>query len=115
VQRGERIVGDLRTRVRHGGDEGRLAGVRHAQQAHVGQHLQFQAQFAAFAFLAFVFWRGAVGRGLEVDVAPAALAALGQQFQLAVLGQVGHDFAGGSSMIRVPTGMRRCTSSAPRP
>jgi hypothetical protein len=36
----------------------------------------------------------AVGRGLEVDVAPAAFAALGQQFQLAVFGQVGQDFAG---------------------
>ena len=39
--------------------------------------------------------RRAVGRGLEVDVAPAALAALGQHFHLAVFGQVGQDFAGG--------------------
>ena len=35
--------------------EGRLAGVGQAEQADVGQHLQFQGQVAALAFLA-VFW-----------------------------------------------------------
>jgi hypothetical protein len=64
------------------------------KQAHVGQHLQLQAQFAPFAFLALgLLARCAVGRGLEVDIAPAALAALGQQFDLAVFGQVGDDLA----------------------
>ena len=94
VQGGKWVIGNFRARVRDGRNEGRLAGVRHAQQAHVGQYLQFQAQFAAFAFLALTFlaWR-AVGRGLEVDIAPAAFAALGQHFGLAVFGQIGQDFA----------------------
>src|SRR5471032_396179 len=93
VQGGKWVVSDLRTRVRYGRNEGGLASVRHAQQADVGQHFQFEAQFAAFAFLALAFlaWC-AVGRGLEVDIAPAAFAALGQQFDLAVLGKVGQDF-----------------------
>jgi hypothetical protein len=95
MQGRERIVRDLRTRIRHGRDERRLAGVRHAQQAHVGQHLQFEAQLAAFAVLAVrLLARRAVGRRLEVDVAPAALAALGQQLDLFVLRQVGDDLAG---------------------
>src|SRR5690606_39855698 len=37
VQRGERIVRDLRRRRRDGADEGALAGVREAEQADVGQ------------------------------------------------------------------------------
>ena len=43
VQRRERIVGDLRPRVRDRRDQRRLAGVRHAEQADVGQHLAARA------------------------------------------------------------------------
>ena len=51
-----------------------------------------------------------------MHIAPTAFAALGQQCDLAVLGQVGDDFTGLSlSMIRVPTGMRSMMSSAPLP
>ena len=94
MQGGERVIRNLRARIRHRRDEGGFAGIRHAQQADVGQHLQLEAQGTAFAFLALgLLARGAVGRGLEVDIAPAALAALGQQLLLAVLGQVGDDLA----------------------
>ena len=36
VQRRERVIGNLRARVGDGGDQRRLAGVRHAEQAHIG-------------------------------------------------------------------------------
>ena len=55
----------------------------------------FQLQFAPFAFLAVAFLaRRPVGRRFEMDIAPAALAALGQQHDLLVFGQVGNVLAG---------------------
>src|SRR3546814_1713236 len=75
--------------VRHRRDKGGLAGIRHAEQADIGQHFQLQPQLAPLAFLAFGFLpRCAIGRGFEMDVAPAAFAALGQQYLLAMLGQI---------------------------
>ncbi|SPC11355.1 membrane hypothetical protein [Cupriavidus taiwanensis] len=95
VQRGERIVRHLRARVGDMRDKGRLAGVGHAQQADIGQHLQLQLEHAALARLAVdLLARRAVGAGLEMQVAPAAHAPFGQAHALAVLGQVGDDFAG---------------------
>ena len=44
VQRREGIVGDLGTCIGDGRDQRRLAGIGHAQQADVGQHLQFELQ-----------------------------------------------------------------------
>src|SRR6185437_2540504 len=94
MQRGERVIGNLGTCVRDGRDEGRLACVGHAQQADVGQHLQLEPEFTALAFLAVsLLTRRAVGRGLEVDVAPAALAAFGQYHGLTVFGHVGQNLA----------------------
>ncbi len=43
-ERRERIVGDLRPRRRHRADERALAGVGHAEQADVGQHLELELQ-----------------------------------------------------------------------
>src|SRR5690606_23178935 len=45
-----------------------------------------------FLALGLLAWR-TVGRGLEVDIAPAAFATQRQQDLLAVLGQVSHQFA----------------------
>jgi hypothetical protein len=57
-----------------------LAGVGHAQQAHVGQHPQFQLQLLLLAGPAgCLLARRAVGAALEVQVAEATVAALGQQ------------------------------------
>ena len=47
-QRGKRIVGHLRLGGGHRADEGRFAGVRQAQHAHIGQQQQFQQQVARF-------------------------------------------------------------------
>ena len=69
-QGGEGVVGDLGLGGGNGANQRRLAGVGHAQQAHVGHHLHLQAQVAALTLGAR---RGpprrAVGGGLEVDVA----------------------------------------------
>ena len=54
VQGGEGIVGDLRPGVAVGGEEGRLAGVRQADQADVGDQLQPQPERALVALLAGV-------------------------------------------------------------
>ncbi len=42
VQRGERVVGHLGARGRNGADKGGFARVRHTQQAHIGEYLEFQ-------------------------------------------------------------------------
>ena len=49
LQGRERIVGDFRRRGRNGPDKGRLAGIRKAEHADVGQHLELQAQLALLA------------------------------------------------------------------
>ena len=86
MQRRERIVGDLRPRVRDRRDQRRLAGVRHAEQADVGEHAQLEPQRALLARPAGrLLARRAVGAGLEVQVAEAAVAALGEQCALAVV------------------------------
>jgi hypothetical protein len=75
------------------------------EQAHVGQQLQFQAAGAGFALGARRgLARRAVDRALEVHVAEAALAALGHQQALAVLGQVADDLVGIDVVTTVPTG-----------
>jgi hypothetical protein len=117
VQRGERVVRHLRRRRRNSADEGALAGVREAEQADVGEQLQLEAQLA---LLARPTWRRlarrAVHRGLEVDVALAAVAALGDQQALAVLGEVADDLVGGDVADgEVPTGTRMMTSSPALP
>ena len=95
VQGGEGVVGDLGAGVRDGRDQGGLAGVGHAQQADVGQHAQLELELEGFAGPADgLLARGTVGRGLVVQVAEAAITALGQQALFAVLEQLHHHFAG---------------------
>ena len=48
-QRGERVVRDLRTRGRDARDQRRLAGVREADEADVGEQLQLEPQIFDFA------------------------------------------------------------------
>ncbi len=84
MQGRERVVGDLRLRVRDRGDQGRLAGVRHAEQADVGQHTQLELQLLLLARPAGrLLARCTVRARLEVQVAEAAVAALGDQHLLA--------------------------------
>ena len=84
MQRRERIIGDLRLRRGDGGQEGRLAGIGQADQAGIGDQLQPQPDPALHALEAGIgAARRLVGRGLEMGVAEAAIAALGQQDLLA--------------------------------
>ena len=94
VQRGERIVSHLRTGIRDLRDEGGLARVGHAQQAHVGQHLQFQLQPTLLARPARRgLARCPVGAALEMQVAQATVTTLGQHDPLAMRGQVKEQLA----------------------
>ena len=94
VQRGERIVSHLRTGIRDLRDEGGLARVGHAQQAHVGQHLQLQLQPTLLARPARRgLARRAVGAALEMQVAQATVTALGQHDPLTMRGQVKEQLA----------------------
>lgn len=65
------------------------------QQANVGQQLQFQLEQTLLALLTGggLAWR-TVDRALEMHVAQAALAALGDQQAVAVPGQVADHFVG---------------------
>ena len=94
MQCGERVVSHFRTGVGDLRDEGGLARVGHAQQAHVGQHLQLQLQPT---LLARPTWcglaRSPVGAALEMQVAQATVTALGQHHPLAMRGQVKEQLA----------------------
>ena len=92
MERGEGIVGDLRLRRRDGREEGRLARVGQADEARIGDQLEAQDEPALLALLAGIGpARGAVGRGGEIGVAEAAIAALREQHPLAHMGHVGDD------------------------
>ncbi len=92
IQRGERIVGNLGTGIGHGGNQGALSRVGHAQQPHIGQHLEFETQLAMLALLSLGrFARCAIHAGFEVQIAQAALPAAGDDDLLAVLHQIGDE------------------------
>ena len=95
MHRGERIIGNLRTRRRNGTDERALSGIRQPQQADIGQHAQFEAQVALFARLTLgALARSAVGAGLEVDVSKPTFAPLGNQQLHSVGIQIGNHLVG---------------------
>ncbi len=73
---GKGIIGDGRTSFRQAAQQRALAGVRLAEQAHVGDHLQLEDQLAALTLFAFgkFAWRLIRGR-FEMCVSPAAFAA----------------------------------------
>ena len=76
--------------ARDGRQEGRLAGIGQADEPGIGDQLQAQPDPALLALEARIgAARGAVGRGREIGVAEAAVAALGEQDALADLGHVG--------------------------
>ena len=90
MQGGEGIVGDLRPRGGDRGEQRRLAGVGQADEADVGDQFQAQDDRALDAGLAGVgAARRAVGRGGEMGVAEAAVAALGDDDALARRLEVG--------------------------
>ena len=96
LQRRERIVGDARRGRRDRADEGGFARVREAEQADVGEYLQFEAQVAHLAFGARSrLARRTVDRTLEIDVAGAAVAAFCDLEPLPVRREVADQLVGG--------------------
>ena len=94
MERRERIVGDLGLGGRDRGEKGRFARVGQADQPGVGDQLQPQDQGALDSLLARIgATRRAVGRGGEMGVAEAAVAARGDDDALAHLGEVGEQRA----------------------
>ena len=90
-QSGEVVVGDLGPRRADGGDQGGLAHVGEADQAHVGDQLQFQRDLDVLAGQARLCKFGHLaGGGGKMRVAIAAAAALRHHHRL-VVGQVGDD------------------------
>ena len=70
MQGGEGIVGHLGACGGNRTDKRRFAGVRHAEQADVGQHLEFELQHALLAGRAGrALARRAVGARLEMQIA----------------------------------------------
>ena len=90
MERGEGIVGDLRLGGRDGGEEGRLAGIGQADEAGIGDQLQPQPDPLSCAVQAGIgVARRLVGRGLEMGIAEAAIAACASTNALADFGEVG--------------------------
>ena len=88
MQRGERIVGDLRLGGADRREEGRLAGIRQSDDAGIGDQLQAQPDGALFAGQSGIgVARRLVGRCLEMRVAEAAIAAFGEHDRLPDLGR----------------------------
>ena len=88
-QRGEGVVGDLRAGGRDAGDERRLAGVREADEADVGEQLQLEPQILLLArFARLHLARRPIGRRREVRVAHAAAAAARDEHALAFGGEI---------------------------
>ena len=89
MQRGERVVGDLRLGPREAGEQRRLAGVRQPDQAGVGQQPQTQLEPALLARQPVLgeARRLARGRGEVLVAAPPASTARDQR-RLAALGQI---------------------------
>ena len=95
LEGGEGIIGDLGPGGGDARDQRGLAGVGIADQAHVGQQLQFQAIAALLAGAAqLVLARSLVGAGGEVLVAAAAAPALGDDQALVGLLEVVDQLAG---------------------
>ena len=93
-ERGERVVGDLRTGRRQRRDQRRLAGRREPDQADVGDRAQLQHEVAGLARLAEQREAGRLARGRgERGVAQAAAAARGGDEARAGADEVGEDLA----------------------
>src|SRR4030095_15961163 len=76
----ERVIGDPRSRRRHGADERRLPGVRQAEQSDIGNQLQLEAKLPPLARVpGGRLARRAISAALEPLVSKSALTAAGNQ------------------------------------
>ena len=91
----ERVVGDLRRGRGEGGEERRLAGVRQADEADVGDQPELEPEPALLAGLALLgVLRRLVGGRLEVGVAEPAAAAARDCAAWPDCDEVGEELAG---------------------
>src|ERR687887_421270 len=89
-ERGERIVGDLRTRGGDARDQRRLAGVWKSDEPDVGEQLELEAQILDLARLAGLhFPRRAVGGRREMRVAEPAAPSPCDEHALSFFGEIG--------------------------
>ena len=94
LERGERVVGDLRLGGGHGREERRLAGVGQPDEPDVGDEPQLEPEPALLAGFALLGVLGRlVGRRLEVGVAEPAAPAAGDHRLLAGRDEVGEQGA----------------------
>src|SRR6185437_10573642 len=90
IERGERIVGDFGFGGADGGEEGRFAGIRKADDAGVRDQLEAQPDGLFRARLTRIGApRRPIGRGLEMRVAEATIAAAQQHYLLRGFGEIG--------------------------
>ena len=95
MQGGKRIWCDFGFRITQIGNKRRLSGIRITDQTGIGDHFQLKLQLTFFALAStFKFARSAVGAGGEVDITPAASAAIGNDCLRTVFIEVGDNFAG---------------------
>src|SRR5580704_5580724 len=90
MQRGERVIGDLRLGGTDGGEKRRFSGVRQADDPGIGDQFQPQPNGELGAGLAGIgIARRAVGRAFETRIAETAIAAMRQHDALAEFGEIG--------------------------
>jgi len=116
LEGGERVVGDFGARGGDAGDERGLAGVGIADEADVGEQLQFQTIAALLAGAAqLMLARSLMRAGGEMLIAPAAAAALGDDDLLVGLTKVVDELAGFGVEERGADGTWRVISRPSRP
>ncbi len=116
LERGERVVGDLRLRRADRRDQRRLARVREPDERGVGEQLHLEAQPVLLAVLALLGEaRRAARVREEAGVAAAALPAVGGEVAVAVAHEVGEDLAVARSSPAVPSGTVTTRSSPLEP
>ena len=94
VQGGEGIVGNAGARIGDGRYQSGFARIGHAQQAHIGQHLEFQLEAFALTGPARGFLaRCTVDGAFKAHIAKATISALGDHDLLARLQQLIQHFA----------------------
>ena len=94
LERGERVVGDLRLGRRDDADQRALADVGEADERDVGHQLELELEPALLAVLALLGERGRAALvGQELGVAAAAAPAGGGEPAVAVVEQVGEHLA----------------------
>ena len=92
---GEGVIGDLGPCRGKRGDQGRFSGVGQADDADFREELEFEAEFALFAFFTRLrSFGGAVVVGEEGCVAESAFATFDDEDSLVVVGEVANEVSG---------------------